>query len=102
MSFKQATGMYTTLVTASLLAMMVVPVTAFAENAKELSKEKKEEQKKEEKAEKSIEKADKAAEKDAEQAQARERSLPSHEDHHKLGSTKRVDKGFDFNTSNSK
>ena len=99
------------LIACGLLAMMILPSEAEnntkkssseALSIKELSKKRKEERSKEAKSEKSIEKANKAAEKEAEQAQARERSLPKHEDHHKLGTSDRVDKGFDFGTSNSK
>ncbi|MDR3613435.1 MAG: hypothetical protein P4L53_07705 [Candidatus Obscuribacterales bacterium] len=95
-----------TLLACGLLAMMISPAnaqnsaksTAGVESSKQLNKERR----KEEKSQKAIEKADKTAEKEAEAAQAREKSLPSHEDHHKLGAHDRVDKGFDFNTGNSK
>ena len=40
------------------------------------------------------------AEKAAEQAQARDKDIPSHENHHTLGSHKQVDKGFDFTNNN--
>jgi hypothetical protein len=94
------------LLTCGLLAMMILPAQAQTavkgasgiESSKQLNKE----HKKEERSEKSIEKADKTAEKEAEAAQVREKSLPSHENHHKLGAHDRVDKGFDFNTSNGK
>jgi len=105
-----------TLTAFGLLAMMILPVQAQnkteaatsasdVQSSKQLNKERKKEEKlkaSQEKSEKSIEKADKTAAKVAEAAQAREKSLPSHEDHHKLGAHDRVDKGFDFNTSNSK
>jgi hypothetical protein len=110
MLFTRAQNTFTsekmTLLACGLLAMMILPVNAqnavkdasAVESSKQLNKERKKEEK-EEKSEKSIEKADKTAEKEAEAAQAREKSLPAHEDHHKLGDHNRVDKGFDFNSS---
>jgi biopolymer transport protein ExbB/TolQ len=94
------------LIACLLLAMIISPVKA-QNNAdtKQLSKERRKEEKLEasqKKSEKSIDKADRAAEKDAEAAQVREKNLPSHEDHHKLGAHYNVDKGFDFNSSNPK